>query len=127
MLLVKTKLSLSKIQGIGLFAAQFIPQGTVIWQFAPGFDLELSKEDLLKLSRAAQEQALKYSYFDSKLERYILCSDDARFFNHSKTPNTKDADYEDGYGLTIAARDINDGEELTCNYESFDFKYDHTF
>lgn len=127
MLLVETKLGLSKIHGIGLFAAQFIPQGTVIWQFAPGFDLELSQEDLVKLSLPAREQALKYAYLDNRLKKYILCSDDARFFNHSKAPNTREVDCEDGYGLTVAAKNIDKGEEITCDYETFDFKYNRDF
>jgi hypothetical protein len=33
MLLVKTTIAPSPIHGIGLFADQFIPQGTRIWEF----------------------------------------------------------------------------------------------
>lgn len=45
MLLVKTKIGPSKIHGIELFAAEFIKRGTPTWQFTPGFDLELNKEE----------------------------------------------------------------------------------
>jgi len=64
MLLVKTSIGPSKIHGIGLFATQFIPKGEVLWRFEPGFDLELSKDDILRLSPPAQVQVLKYSYLD---------------------------------------------------------------
>jgi len=33
MFLVKTYLDKSKIRGIGLFADEFIPKGTLIWKF----------------------------------------------------------------------------------------------
>jgi len=66
-------------------------------------------------------------HLDKKLNKYILCSDDARFFNHSKAPNTKEVKSEDGYGITVTLKDIHEGEEITCDYEVFDFKYDHTF
>lgn len=127
MLLVETHINPSPIHGIGIFASQFIAEGTIIWQFMPGFDLKLTEEDLLKLSLPVQEQVLKYAYLDSKLNAYILCSDDARFFNHSKTPNTREKDSEDGYGITIALQDIYEGEEITCNYNTFDAKYDCSF
>ncbi len=54
MLLVKTKIGQSKIHGIGIFAEQFIPKGTVIWKFMSGFDLKVSKEQLEKLSYPAR-------------------------------------------------------------------------
>ncbi len=38
MLLVKTKIGQSNISGIGVFADEFIPKGTVIWRYQEGFD-----------------------------------------------------------------------------------------
>lgn len=116
MLLIKTKTRISEIHGIGLFADQFVPRGTMTWRFLQGFDLRLSKSILEKLSAPAREQFLKYSYLDSKSMLYELCSDDARFFNHSDTPNTVSIDDD----TDVAARDIQPGEELTCDYRTFD-------
>ena len=45
-------------------------------------------------------------------------SHDARYFNHSEEPNTVDLDGPEG--PTVAARDIQPGEELTCDYRLFD-------
>jgi uncharacterized protein len=45
MLVVRTKTKASEIAGIGLFADQFIPKGTVVWKYQPDFDLLLSEED----------------------------------------------------------------------------------
>lgn len=122
MLLVKTKIGPSKISGMGLFADQPIKKGTTVWQFAPGFDIKISKEKLGALSAAAKEQFLKYAYLDGKTDEYILCFDDARFFNHSDDPNCEDIDtaVETELDVTTAAKDISPGEELTCNYRVFD-------
>lgn len=120
MLLIKTKIGLSKIHGIGLFADQFIPKGKVIWKFVPDFDTKLSKRDLEKLPISVKKQVLNYVYLDQRTEEYILCSDDARFFNHLITSNTMHFYQKEKYGQTIAVRDIKRGEEITCDYRTFD-------
>ena len=101
--------------GSGIFAAECIAKGTLIWRFQPGFDLKLSPEALRRLSPAALEQALNYSYVEDGA--YILCADDARFFNASRTPNCTTGALNSS---TIAARDIAAGEELTEDYRDVD-------
>ncbi len=49
MLLVKTKLGVSSVHGIGLFAAQFIPKGTVTWEYHPEFDTSFDEDDLARM------------------------------------------------------------------------------
>lgn len=121
MLLVKTKIKPSKIHGIGLFADQFIKKGAPIWRFSPGLDLKLSEEELMRLPNLAQEQILHYCYHSIVDNTYVLPFDDARFFNHSKKPNTVSIDIPgDPEGLEIASRDIEAGEELLCNCAEFD-------
>ena len=114
MLLVKTRIGPSPIHGIGIFAAEFIAKGTIIWQFQPGFDVKLAPEALRNLSPPALEQALNYCYYEDGA--YILCADDARFFNASRTPNCTSDELNIS---TIAARDIAKGEELTEDYRGF--------
>ncbi len=121
MLLVQTKIGLSNIAGIGLFADEFIPKGTPIWKYMPGFDLKVGKGELQRLSEPSRTQFLKYAYLNPKTGNYILCFDDARFFNHSDQPNCIDTiSPHDEEGIDIAARDIKKGEELTNNYHEFD-------
>jgi uncharacterized protein len=117
MLLVKTKIETSKIHGIGLFADEFIPKGTLVQKFAPGFDLIILESELQKLSEPARLQFLKYAYKNKRGE-YILCFDDTRFLNHSDNPNLISND--PGDEIDVAARDIQRGEELTVNYREFD-------
>ena len=116
MLLVKTHLGKSKINGIGLFADEFISKGKVIWKFTPGFDFVLTKKELNKLPEVAKSWVLHFSYYNEKEGGYVICVDDARFFNHSKNPNIIDGDNKP----SIAKRDIKTGEEITSNYFDFD-------
>jgi uncharacterized protein len=117
-LLVKTRIDSSAIHGIGLFADESITKGTVIWEFTPGFDVYVTAEEIQALPAAAQSAMLKYCHREVDNGQYVLCADDARFFNHSNTPNT--VDLPGPGGPTIAARDITIGEELTGDYWSFD-------
>jgi len=116
MLTVKTKIGASKIAGIGLFADQHITKGVKVWKFEPILDLLLTKEEIAKLSEPAQEQFNNYAYLDKVRNKYLLCGDDGRFFNHSETPN---CDETTEYDSTFAFRDIEAGEELTINYGDF--------
>jgi SET domain-containing protein len=122
MLLVKTFLAPSRIHGIGLFAAERIPKGTVLWRMNPTIDLELTDADLQALAEPARLQMIKYTYVDLVRCTRVLCGDDARFFNHDELPNCQDIPDADG-GVTVAARDIDEGEELTSDYASFDAEH----
>jgi uncharacterized protein len=96
MLLVKTKIASSSIEGIGLFADELILSGTPVWRLQQGFDLEVAPADLQMLPPQARETFLKYAYLRPSSNTYILAFDDARFFNHSDTPNAKSIDTADG-------------------------------
>ena len=89
MLLVDAAAGQSRIHGIGLIAKQSIPAETLVWVLKPEFDVVLTKAALDDLSPVVQEQIRRYLYIDILNGNYILCSDDAKFMNHSDTPNTK--------------------------------------
>jgi SET domain-containing protein len=120
MIKVKTYLDKSTIPeaGIGLFAAEFIPKDTIVWEYNNKLDLLFTKEEVNSLSIASQEQIRKYIYLDKSLGLYLLCGDDARFFNHSDSPNCYDT-YNLNPDVTMSNRDIQIGEEITCDYKSF--------
>lgn len=121
MILVRTKLLPSSTHGIGLFAAEFIPFGTKVWEFTPCFDLALTKMFVDSLSPGTKNQVRRYAYVSKISGLYILCSDDARFMNHSDLPNVKNVDNQDGGEITsFASRDIFEGEEITTNYRELE-------
>jgi SET domain-containing protein len=119
-LLVPVVVGKSAIHGLGAFALETIPRGTTVWRFTPGFDLDLDP-DLLEAQPAHFRRVLlHYGYIDRRLRRFILCCDDARFINHSDTPNLGSEVAGDRYGVDVAVRDIAAGEELTIDYERID-------
>ena len=61
---------------------------------------------------------MRYGYQPSEEPVYIVCGDNARFMNHSDTPNCDDVD-----DLTIALVDIAEGDEITCDYARFDWRF----
>ena len=124
MLLVKTTRGPSSIEGVGLFAAEFIPKGTRIWEYRDGVDQRFDESYLAQLAEDERCRLLTHCYRNPCSGIYVLCGDDARYINHSEEPNTEDIGFEEGIlngeGITIAARDIFPGEEIISDYASFD-------
>lgn len=114
---VRTYIDKSVIEGIGLFAAEDIKSGTLIWKFS-GLDQRLTKRQLRELKLSYIEKAYFRRYEFGKNDIYIFCADDARFCNHADIPNT------DGYPEQYAIRDIKKGEEITCNYGGINDLFD---
>lgn len=118
MLRVKTFIKRSDVHGTGLFAAQFIPKGTTTWQYDPEFDVSFTQEQVNALPDLQKSYILYYAYLDKDLNKLVLCADNQRYINHSKNTNIESTVRED-----VASRDINEGEELLCNYNQFDDTY----
>jgi uncharacterized protein len=116
MLLIPVKLDRSSIHGLGIFAVTPIARGTQVWQFTPGFDLDIDPRELERHPKHFQEKMLHYGYIDPRLNRLILCCDDYRFVNHSGTPTLYIDTTANRYGTDFAARNIEVGEELTIDY-----------
>jgi SET domain-containing protein len=118
MLRVKTYLDKSPIHGIGVFAAQEIQDGVLVWTFEPQIDKVLDiDESTLKYQYFLDREFIRtYAYFDKQLNKYILSVDNDRFINHSDNPNTIPLPT----GEVVADRDIHIGEEITINYFAID-------
>ena len=120
MLLVPVSVRASAIHGLGVFAAEPIARGTLVWRFTPGFDLELDPAMVEKLPPLQRESLLHYGYIDKRLGRFVLCCDDARFLNHAADPSLIHDPSAGRHGVDRAARDIAAGEELTVDYGTFE-------
>jgi len=120
MMLIKTRVALSTIHGMGLFAVEFMPRGTSIWRFEPGFDREFTPEQFAALPPEAQAHLRWFAYVDRQSGAWVLNGDHACFMNHSADPNTGAPNDARPPVVTVARRDIGAGEELTCNYWDFD-------
>jgi len=120
MLFVKTNKGKSAVHGTGLFAAQLIPKGSVIWRYVAGHDTVLSREQFEKLEPAERLAWEQFAYV-SRFTGMLVCSgDDYVFMNHSHDPNVGVAPiFEQPEGYDIALRDIQPGEELLFDYRCF--------
>ena len=117
MMLVRTYLARSEIHGFGVYAEEAIQAGTPVWDFTPGFDVLISEETFASLPLLAQEHIRHYGSLTAgpnQTKTYLLCSDHAKFMNHSENPNLHSAT-DPGYALRAFAA----GEEITCNYGEF--------
>ena len=118
MLLIKTYLAESSNKGLGLFAEEFIPKNTIIWQFAEGFDIKVHKEKYETLTDIQKKFVDTYFW---KNNDYLYSSCDHSIFqNHSNNPNSIELDED----KMIAARDIYPNEEILVCYEDFDDDFD---
>ena len=117
MMLVPTYVAPSSIEGIGIFAAEPIAAGTLIWRLEPQLDRLVTRAEAAGLSEVFRAFVERYSYpYPHDPERLIVELDNGRFMNHSDVPNTIFSDPDAGFTL----RAIEAGEELTCNYAEFD-------
>ena len=103
--------------GLGLFATEFIPKDSVVWEFVQGVDIEITIDEVKQMSEAQQEYFEKYGWID---EGYYYSSCDlTNFINHSYDPNL-----DNTTDVTIALKDIQPGEEFFTNYAEFDSEFD---
>lgn len=130
MLLVKTLVKQSAIAGVGLFADQDIKRGDIVWQYTPETCATFTQEQfqvLVNSFHKTEKQLihyyLTYTYYQSFMNSLIFCLDNGRFVNHSEQPNLATPSYlprELGWQYSVALRDIERGEELTENYNTYD-------
>ena len=115
MFLIRTRVGPSPIHGVGVFARDAVPAGTVVWRFEAGFDRVVTAAERGAAPAAFRAFLDAYAYPSADLQGAILlCCDDARFLNHSAAPNTAERPFE-----SVASRPIAAGEEITCDYGVF--------
>lgn len=112
MFIVRTYVGPSAIHGNGVFAAEDLKEGQVIWQFTPDLDLVVPFARIDAAPQAFRDYMQMYGYVSPQVSGgMILSCDHAKFINHSDEPNT----VIDG-PKTLARRAIVTGEEITCDY-----------
>jgi hypothetical protein len=118
MFVIKTRIGPSRIHGTGCFTVESIQKGQVIWRPDHLLDLVFTEDQVVAFPEAARTFLYMYTYTELRhgKKAYILSADHSRHMNHSETPNVISLDSIQD----IAGRDIAAGEELTCNYHTFD-------
>lgn len=117
-MIVENHLKKSKIHGFGVFASRKIKKGEEIWRFNSLIDNVITDADLLQFPEFIQKYIKHYSYVTDG--KYVFCGDNGKYMNHSDSPNTIGIETEDGFGMTVAKRDILEDEEITTDYTDID-------
>ena len=113
----EVKVATDPRMGLGLFATEFIPKDSVVWEFVEGVDIKVSADRVEQMSEAQQEYFEKYAWVED--DYYYSSCDLTNFVNHSYQPNLKIIDK-----VMISFKDIYPGEELFENYAEFDDCFD---
>jgi uncharacterized protein len=116
MLMVETELRESPIHGMGVFLAEPVRAGQLIWRFDSRIDRVFSDAELREMPDRLQSYLRTYSTFHDGLKLWVLCGDNGRHFNHSDTPNTCSLGI--AFGDDVAAQDLPAGTELTSDYRT---------
>lgn len=116
MLKVQASVAPAGTKGLGLFASNFIPAGTTVWELVPGFDVIMTPAQWQEIPEWQRTELEEHAWLDKHLGLWIYATGPGMYFNHSDNPNCggpfplKD----------VALRDILPGEELLINYGDFD-------
>jgi len=118
---VYTRLGLSHVHGIGVFAIRDIPKGTNIFADDENQMVEVSQEVLKDISPEMKKLYEDFCIFKNN-KNTMLCPPSFNklttgwYLNYSETPNTSFVIDKDNF---YALRDIKKGEELTADYATF--------
>ena len=116
MLLVRTAVERSPIHGLGLFAAEDIAAGTVVWSLDPFLDRVIPAEALQGYPDHVRDYLEHYCEYFPETAELVLSGDGDRYTNHSDDPNTAVRGRNAPDAEVVAVRDIREGEEITCSY-----------
>lgn len=126
MFTVDTYLSESIGKGLGVYSVNYIPKGTIVWEYIDGIDLKVHSNKLTELN----DIQLKYinKYFWREGDYYYSSPDLSQYQNHSDNINitiyNNDSNIPCSERPMIACRDIQPNEELLVDYSEFDEDYD---
>jgi hypothetical protein len=116
MLLVRTYVAQSALEGVGVFAAEPVPAGVTIWRLDPDFDRLVPSARYEAAAPVLKELLDRYAYPSPDRPGFVVYEvDNGRFMNHASPANTDFTLPDRG----VARRDIAAGEEITCDYGEF--------
>lgn len=111
MLLIEHYVAPSPVHGLGVFSRHFVAKGTLIWSVHPLIDREICESELHSLPSHVVTLIHTHGEYLPERSVFRLSADGGYYMNHSDTPNLADHGNE-----MFAARDIEPGEELFCDY-----------
>lgn len=70
MLLIKASTKPSSVHGIGLFADERIPKGTLVWKFHPRFNMLFDPKEVELMPEIQRELIRRYAYLSMTTGKY---------------------------------------------------------
>ena len=110
MMLIPTRIRPSDIHGLGVFAVENIPEGTVVWRYNPRIDYRVILEQHEEL-----EKYRNHGYRPHGMDYVEFPGDAALFINHCRKANIRKTGDE-----AVAVRVILEGEEILADYREYD-------
>lgn len=113
---VDVKVANSTVSGLGVFAAEAIKAGSIVWSVDRSMHFDRFA-DLLKLPAKTLSYALYAGYYHMPSGRFVWYEDGSQYINHADRPNIGIQQWtklEDDH--CMALRDIKEGEELFEDY-----------
>ncbi len=111
-------------KGKGLFSKEFIPKGSLIWSYNPNVNCLIFTNQYDYINHLQTVKCkydfIEHTYIVNNTIVYIL--DNGKYFNHSDSPNCRlgiSSQNECCYS-TYAREDINPGDELCDDYNTYD-------
>lgn len=130
-----TEIRYTPDKGRGVFATQFLPAGTLVWnlRYHAHFFTEASMRRFLTSIREEQAcDALQWCYAMNATSTtttgeggsaVVACDlDEGSLFNHADDGIANVEDTEDGVDGVVTVRDVFPGEELTQDYLDFELE-----
>ena len=115
MFTVDTYISESIGKGLGVYAVNYIPKDTIVWEYIEGIDLKIHVSKISKLNSTQLKCINKYFWKEGDQ-------------NHSGNANivvyNNNLDIPCSERPMITIRDIQPNEELLVNYSEFDDDYE---
>ena len=111
MLLIDHYVAQSSIHGLGVFSAEVVAKGRLIWEFNQIIDREIPESMLSDLPPHVVNKIHRHAWYHPEIQCFWLGADGDYFMNHSETPTLEIT----GKSF-IASRNIFVGDELTCDY-----------
>ena len=111
MLLIDHYVAKSTIHGLGVYSADFVPEGQKVWEFHPAIDRIVPEGEFERLPcYVRQIIKSKFEYLPD-WKAFLITLDGDQFMNHSDHPNLISRDF-----ALFASRDIQPGDEMKCDY-----------
>lgn len=111
MLLIRHFIAPGPIHGLGCFSSVKVNKGERVWEFHPVIDRIIPLADLSTLPDHVAETVQMHAEFLPDAGIFRLAADGDFFVNHADDPNL-----EDFGDWMVARRDIEIGDEITCDY-----------